>query len=261
MIIDFSYIYTVKLVSFVSFFLSYLLQYEHFLFILYSENKKNASLFTLKGVNNEIGDYIMKETVIKTRDKSKKRNMIIQGATKAFMERGYKNVSMDIIAEYSEVSKKTIYNHFMSKENVILTIITNYLEGKYALKNISYNSSKSIEDQLMEFANAELYLVNSPERLGLARVLTLTFIDDHNLAYRIVKQFEPNNLKFIQWLKEAIIDNKLVIKDLERASSVFYGLIEGGITYPVLFQNELNVERSQIIIEDVISTFLCRFKK
>ena len=203
----------------------------------------------------------MIEKTIKTRDKSKKRNMILQGATKAFMEQGYKNVSMDLIAEYAGVSKKTIYNHFKSKENVILTIITNYLEGKYALKDISYDSSKSIEEQLLAFANAELYLVNSPERLGLARVLTLTFIDDPKLAYRIVMKFEPNNLKFIQWLKEAIIDDKLIVDDLERASTIFYGLIEGGITYPVLFQKELNVEKSKIIIEDVISTFLCRYKK
>lgn len=203
----------------------------------------------------------MTEKTIKTRDKSKKRNMILQGATKAFMELGYKNASMDLIAEYAGVSKKTIYNHFISKENVILTIITKYLQGKDVLKNIVYNSSISIEEQLTAFANAELYLVNSPERLSLARVLTLTFIDDPNLAYRIVREFEPNRLKFIEWLKEAILDKKLVIKDLELASTVFYGMIEGAITYPALFQKELNIERSQSIIEDVITTFLCRFKK
>ena len=203
----------------------------------------------------------MTETIKKTRNKSKKRNLILQGAIKGYMEYGYKHVSMDIIAELAGVSKKTVYNHFQSKENVILTIISEYLEGKSSLKEISYDSSKSIEEQLRLFANAELYLVNTPERLGLARVLTLTFIEDRNLAYRIVKQFEPNHLKFIQWLRGAINDNKLVIEDLDRAASVFYGLIEGGITYPVLFQKELNVELSKIIIEDVIVTFLCRFKK
>lgn len=203
----------------------------------------------------------MNEKTIVTRDKSKKRNMIIQGATKAFMKHGYNNVNMDLIAKYAGVSKKTIYNHFLSKENVILTIISEYLDGKSVLKNIIYDSSKSIEEQLIAFANAELYLVNSPERLGLARVLTQTFIDDREMAIRIVKNFEPNHLKFIQWLKEAIIDNKLVVDDLARAASIFYGLIEGNITYPALFQKELNVAHSQIIIDDVISTFLCRFKK
>ena len=49
---------------------------------------------------------------IKTRDKSKKRNMIIEGAIKSYMEHGYKNVSMDTIAEYAGVSKKTIYHWF-----------------------------------------------------------------------------------------------------------------------------------------------------
>ncbi|MCK4552014.1 MAG: TetR/AcrR family transcriptional regulator [Tenericutes bacterium] len=203
----------------------------------------------------------MKENIKKTRDKSKKRNMIIQGAIKGYMEYGYKNVSMDIIAELAGVSKKTVYNHFMSKENVILTIVSQYLEGKSALKEIYYDNSKPIEEQLMSFANAELYLVNTPERLGLARVLTLTFLEDQNLAYRIVMEFEPNHLKFIQWLKEAITDNKLVIDDLESAASIFYGLIEGSITYPALFQKELNVKYSQIILKEIITTFLCRYKK
>ena len=78
----------------------------------------------------------MIEKPIRSRDKSKKRNMIIDGAIRAYMELGYKNVSMDIIAEYASVSKKTVYNHFESKENVILTIISEYLQGKSEVKNM-----------------------------------------------------------------------------------------------------------------------------
>lgn len=202
----------------------------------------------------------MIDKTIKTRDKSKKRNMILEGAIKGYMEYGYKNVSMDIIAELAGVSKKTVYNHFKSKENVILTIISEYLEGKAILKDISYDNALPLEAQLKLFANAEIYLVNSPERIGLARLLTSTFIDDPSLAYRIVAKFEPNHLKFIQWLREAIQDNKLVVEDLERSAAIFYGLIEGCITYPALFQKALNVERTNMKIEDAISTFLCRYK-
>ena len=129
------------------------------------------------------------------------------------------------------------------------------------LKDIEYDNSKSLEEQLLEFANAELYLVNTPERLAIAKLLTLTFLEDPNLAYRIVAKFEHNHIKFIMWLKEAIIDNKLIIDNLDRAAAIFYGLIEGGITYPVLFQKELNIEYSQVVIEDTISTFLSRFRK
>lgn len=203
----------------------------------------------------------MDNKVIKTRDKTKKRNMIINGATKAFMEYGYKNSSMDVIAEVAGVSKKTVYNHFKSKENVIITIISEYLEGKTPFKDIQYDQTKSIKEQLLSFINAELYLVNSPERLALARVLTQTFIEDIHLAMRIVAGFEPNHLKFNLWLKEASYDNKLIVENYERASSVFYGLIEGMITYPALFQQELNIERTNISINEIISIFLCKYEK
>jgi TetR/AcrR family transcriptional regulator of autoinduction and epiphytic fitness len=201
----------------------------------------------------------MSKTKKVTRDKSKKRKMITEGAIKAFMEHGYKNTSMDIIANHAGVSKKTIYNHFMSKENVILTIISDYLDGKTVLKEIKYDNSKSIEEQLMMFAKAEIYLVNTPEKLGLARLLTLTFIEDRDLAMLIVMKFEPNHLRFINWLKEAVEDNKLTVDNFENAASIFYSLIEGGITYPALFQPELNVERAQSVIDEVIITFLSRY--
>ncbi len=195
-----------------------------------------------------------------TRDKSKKRKMITEGAIEAFMEHGYRNTSMDIIAKHAGVSKKTIYNHFMSKENVILTIISDYLDGKSRLKNIKYDSSKSIEEQLRLFANAELYLVNTPERLGLARLLTSTFLKDPKLAVGIVMKFEPNQMKFIEWLKDADADKKIQIDNFELSASIFYGLIEGTITYPVLFQHELNITHTQTIIEEIIKTFLSKYK-
>ena len=203
----------------------------------------------------------MSKSKIVTRDKSKKREMITEGAIKAFMEHGYKNTSMDIIAMHAGVSKKTIYNHFKSKENVILTIISAYLDGKSILKEIKYDNSKSLEEQLKKFANAELYLINTPEKLGLARLLTLTFIEDRDLALRIVMNFEPNRLRFTNWLKEAVDDKKLEVNNLENAASIFYSLIEGGITYPVLFQPKLNIERSQNMIDEAITTFLCRYRQ
>ena len=52
----------------------------------------------------------------KKRDTSKKRLAVLDGAVRVFIESGYEASSMDRIAEEAGVSKRTVYNHFASKE-------------------------------------------------------------------------------------------------------------------------------------------------
>lgn len=44
-----------------------------------------------------------------------KRELMLQAASKLFIEKGYKNLTMDEIADYLGITKKTLYNHFPGK--------------------------------------------------------------------------------------------------------------------------------------------------
>ena len=44
-----------------------------------------------------------------------KRELILQSASILFIEKGYKNLTMDEIAQYIGITKKTLYNHFPGK--------------------------------------------------------------------------------------------------------------------------------------------------
>ena len=48
----------------------------------------------------------------------RKREAIIQAAIEAFRADGFEATSMDKIAAKAEVSKRTVYNHFPSKEEL-----------------------------------------------------------------------------------------------------------------------------------------------
>ena len=62
-----------------------------------------------------------------TRDTSRKRDSILDAALEAFQNEGFDNASMDRIAEIAGASKRTVYNHFATKEDLINQI---YLELK-----------------------------------------------------------------------------------------------------------------------------------
>ncbi len=44
-----------------------------------------------------------------------KRELALHSASELFIEKGYKNLTMDEIADYMGVTKKTLYNHFPGK--------------------------------------------------------------------------------------------------------------------------------------------------
>jgi len=198
---------------------------------------------------------------VRRRDTSRKRESILNGATQVFTETGYENASMDRIAEVAGVSKRTVYNHFVNKENLFQAVIARFLKEQRVLKQIDYDPAKTLEEQLTAFANAELFLINSPARLGLSRVLTSVFIRDIDYARETRMKYESPHEPFIRWLIAAHKDNKLHIDDPVLAARVFYAMIEGALTWPALFQHGIDAEAVKPFMAELILTFLTRYRE
>jgi TetR/AcrR family transcriptional regulator, regulator of autoinduction and epiphytic fitness len=195
----------------------------------------------------------------KKRDTSQKRHAILEGAIKVFTQNGFEASSMDYIAEVAGVSKRTIYNHFPSKEILFQSIVADFLKQRDEIKPIRYVSTLSLEEQLMEFAKAELFLINDPVRRGLSKLFTSVFLMDINFGKKTRSQYEPHRA-FIIWLNSAKEDRKLDFQSPELAARVFYGLVEGCLTYPALFTDGENLKNADPLLNELISAFLACYK-
>jgi TetR/AcrR family transcriptional regulator of autoinduction and epiphytic fitness len=208
-------------------------------------------------LNNAKGDFYMKQ--YKERDKSKKRAIIINGAEDIFLSMGYELASMDKIAAKAGVSKRTVYNHFNSKENLFEVIVDNLLAQRQNLKTIKYDREKTLEEQLLAFAESEIFLIDSPRRLELSRFLTITFLKDREYQRKTVAKYPSMYDMLIEWLKEAENDGKIKADDLFMSARIFYSLIIGAITWPVLFTDGINKEAVKPVLDEVIAVFLARY--
>ena len=166
---------------------------------------------------------------------------------------------MDKIAETAGVSKRTVYNHFGSKENLFQAIVNDFLTQRQNLKAISYDPDKTLEEQLLAFANAEIFLIDSPRRLGLSKFLTAVFLQDTNYARETVAKYPPVYDMLLDWLKEAERDNKIKADSLVMAARVFYALVEGAVTYPSLFSGGINHAVVNPMLKEIVATFLARY--
>ncbi len=195
----------------------------------------------------------------KKRDTSMKRQIILDGAVKVFTEYGFDSSSMDRIAEVAGVSKRTIYNHFISKEILFQAIVADFLKQRDDIKPIEYSKNLPLTEQLWAFAEAELYLINDPVRRGLSKLLTSVFLMDTNFGKATRSQYEPHKALII-WLNSAKEDHKLNFQSPELAARIFYGMVEGCLTWSALFSDGESLKYADNILDEIISTFLSRYE-
>jgi TetR/AcrR family transcriptional regulator, cholesterol catabolism regulator len=86
----------------------------------------------------------MEETDIKDR--------ILKGAMELFMKYGVRSVSMDDIARHLSVSKKTIYQYFVDKDDVVTLVATDHMDkGRTEYEDLR-ESSKNAIDELVKIS-------------------------------------------------------------------------------------------------------------
>src|SRR5690606_30762261 len=74
------------------------------------------------------------------------KDRILKGASALFTKYGFRSVSMDDIAHYLGMSKKTIYQHFADKDEIVNLVIAQHLaQMKISLQLISDEASDAID--------------------------------------------------------------------------------------------------------------------
>lgn len=195
------------------------------------------------------------------RNKDPKRDSILSAAVQAFMQEGYDKTSMDKIAEVAGASKRTVYNHFTSKEELFQAVVEKFLGEQQSLKQIRYDSTRSLEEQISEFIDAELFLINDATRLGLSKVLTSVFLFDNKLAIETRKKYATQDKGLLDWLRAAQKDGKIKLSDPVITLQIFYGMVQGTLTWPALFQGISDAKKLASLKSELIATFLSQYRR
>lgn len=103
-----------------------------------------------------------------------KTNNIVEKATKLFIQSGPHAVSMDEIALYAGISKKTLYEIFQSKEMLINTVVQQ-INGK--IRKFIRVCTDISPNAITEMANFSSYIIDLPD------ILTAPFIRDLKKYY------------------------------------------------------------------------------
>jgi TetR/AcrR family transcriptional repressor of mexJK operon len=108
------------------------------------------------------------------RRSDRKRRAIIDAATAAFLDHGYRGTSMDAVAAAAGVSKQTVYQHFGDKQRLFRELVEAVVQ---AASDPVYDEVRKLADSghleadLRDLARRLLTLVLQPTMLRLRRLV------------------------------------------------------------------------------------------
>ncbi len=199
----------------------------------------------------------------KQRLTDKKRASILAAAVAEFQKNGFDGTSMDRVSAAAEVSKRTVYNHFKSKDELFAAIIAEVRERFGEIEEIQYDSDAELQPQLVAIGEAIAAVTASEEFIKLARVVIARFMQAPEFAMATMQEQEDYNQGLVAWIKAANDDGRLSVEDADHAATEFTGLIKSFAFWPQLIGScaPLNQKERDTVIESSAEMFLCRYRK
>lgn len=165
---------------------------------------------------------------------SKKQVDILLAASREFEELGFAGTGMERIAESAKVSKRTLYKHYGSKEDVFSAII-NYLRQSVRLEKCSvYDPGQPVEQQLRAVIETMLAHLNRDEHVRLARIVISEVVRQPELAEILSRTVDFSGTAPFRWVQAAMQDGQLRDGDPEKALVYLAGLVKSLALWPRL---------------------------
>ncbi|WP_165390348.1 TetR/AcrR family transcriptional regulator [Thalassococcus sp. S3] len=188
-----------------------------------------------------------------------KRAQIIDAALWEFQEKGFALAHMDQISLRAGVSKRTLYKHFESKENLFHSIVEALSLRIQDTLELRYERDRDIEAQLTALAWAEGRLFMSPEVMAMSRMIISETLRNPALAAEIQGRIDKKPA-FTAMLKAAAADGQLEISDPDAAADEFIALIKAKAFWPVVFGADIVSEsRMADIVQSSVDMIMCRY--
>lgn len=199
--------------------------------------------------------------VRKKRDTSAKQNDLMEAALATFEEVGFDAATMAQIANKAGASKKTLYNHFGSKENLLTLIIEKCITSSVQqLKCCEYDPTQSLKAQLLKFVDYRAESIIAPGKARIARILFEVYARNKSTCDSVASNYENEQGVFMKWLEDAEKDGKLNIKDREIACRLFWSNINGAITYPYVFNMEPPTGKLDQLKNEIVDMYLDHYE-
>ncbi len=192
----------------------------------------------------------------------RKRNDIIQAATHEFESRGYAATSMDRIATTAGVSKRTVYNHFISKEVLFREILAITIDKIMSVSNIPYEPDKPLREQLKAITYKMVEFHSDPSFVSVARFVITEFLNSPKMAEELFEELRTRQSGLKTWIKAAYTDGRLKITDEKLATQYYGAMLKEFVFWPQVLCGQKQPKGKELdkLVNSIIDVFLAAYE-
>ena len=166
--------------------------------------------------------------------RSSKRDILINTARDLFVAHGFHAVGVDTILRKAEISKRTLYKYFRSKEDLILAVVRHYDETfrNHLTREVEARGETAYDQLLVVFDVAEEWFSEANFHGCIAIKAIGEFSGKNKAIQRACEEFIRLNSEYIEE-----IATKAGAQDPEGLAKELVLLFEGAIAMAVVSKN------------------------
>jgi len=196
-----------------------------------------------------------------TRLTDRKRQAILKAAAEQFRACGFEATSVDRIAAAAGVSKRTVYNHFPSKDELFAETLVQLFQSEAEALDLPYRRDLGLREQLTELLAHKLRTLAERDFIDLARVAVAEAIHAPAHARAVFDRIGEREEGLTAWIRAAQADGRLKPGDPSFVSTLLQGQIKTFAFWPqvTLGAAPLGAEEQARLIDASVSMFLAYF--
>lgn len=190
----------------------------------------------------------------------KKRKNIIEAAVDEFRRYGFEGARTTRIAKSAEVSSRTLYNHFPTKDALFDEIVEIIIAETGAIRSAPFDPQKPVRDQLIQSLEDYIAAITDDRYMGLNRMAMTEYLRDIELARRVFARAEMSNNPVRSIVAGAVKTGTLEAVDPNYATELLTAGAKAFFFWPKFLIGADNEDRSSAIIEDCVDMFLMKYQ-
>lgn len=188
-----------------------------------------------------------------------KRQAILDGATRMFLAHGYRNASMEKIAQAAPVSKATLYNHFDSKSALLAAVISDRCRSLLQTMTQVTIEPDDVENNLTQIAASAVDLIFSDDALAMYRLVLAESPDFPELGQLFYQSGPQAGLTQLEnYFRRLNATGDFSIIDPVFAADAFFSMLKGDLHLRCLLSKTLrpSADEKKRLISQVIAFYM-----
>jgi AcrR family transcriptional regulator len=188
------------------------------------------------------------------------RDAIMEAAERLFFERGFGAVSMDQLAEAAGVARRTLYNQFSSKEEIVREMLGEAAAQLEKAFPPGIETDGDVENVLRLVASNILGLHGHPDYVGFLRMVMVDSRQFPWIAKNFASVMDPQTDRFIRYLGHLTDMGILNCRNPELAAHQFMGALNQLTLWPRMTGRESLSVAEDELVDETVRMFLQHYR-